>query len=71
MQTTGVCKELKLIIRIKQLECPQHVYEIVSTKGIANFGIGKNSQIYRTMFPTVQEVVSLLQVVLNENKTAE
>lgn len=71
MQTTGICKELKLIIRINQPECPQHVYDVVSTKGLVNFGIGKNSQIYRTMFPTVQEVVSLLQVILNENKTAE
>lgn len=68
MQTSSICKELKLIIRLHRPDCPHVVYNIVSTKGLVNFGIGKNSQIYRICFPTVQEAVSLLQVIQSENK---
>ena len=68
MQTNHICKELRLIIRVKSADRPQTVYPIISSKGILNFGVGKNSQIYRACFPTVQEAVSLLQVILNENK---
>ena len=68
IQTNHICKELRLIIRVKCVDRPQTVYQIISSKGILNFGVGKNSQIYRLCFPSVQEATSLLQVVLNENK---
>ncbi len=71
VQTNHICKELRLIIRVKSADRPQTVYQIVSSKGILNFGVGKNSQIYRACFPSVQEAVSLLQVILNENKEQE
>lgn len=68
MQASKIVKELRLIIRLKTVDDPQIVYQIVASKGVFNFGIGKNSQIYRLCYPTVQEVVSLLQVIINQNK---
>lgn len=68
MQASKIVKELRLIIRLKTVDDPHIAYQIVASKGIFNMGIGKNSQIYRMCFPTVQEVVSLLQVIINQNK---
>lgn len=68
MQTNHLIKELRLIIRLKTVDDPHIAYQIVASKGIFNMGIGKNSQIYRLCYPTVQEVVSLLQVIINQNK---
>lgn len=62
--------ELRLIIRLKTVDDPQIAYQIVASKGIFSMAISKNSQIYRLCFPTVQEVVSLLQVIINQNKEA-
>lgn len=70
-QTNHICKEMRLIIRMNSVDNPHIAYQIVASKGIFNFGIGKNSIIYRTCFPTVQEVVSLLQVILQKNKESE
>lgn len=66
-QTNQICKELRLIIRMNSVDNPHITYQIVASKSIFNFGIGKNSIIYRTCFPTVQEVISLLQVILQQN----
>lgn len=68
MQTSKIIKELRLIIRLKTVDNPQIVYQIVASKGVFNMGIGKNSQVYRICYPTVQEAVSLLQVIINQNK---
>ena len=70
-QTNPICKELRLIIRMNSVDKPHVAYQIVASKGIFNLGIGKNSVIYRTCFPTVQEVISLLQVILQQNKDSE
>lgn len=68
MQASKIVKELRLIIRLKTVDEPQIVYQVVASKGVFNLGIGKNSQIYRLCYPTVQEAVSLLQVIINQNK---
>lgn len=70
-QTNHICKELRLIIRMNSTDNPHIAYQIVASKGIFNLGIGKNSVIYRTCFPTVQEVISLLQVILKQNKESQ
>lgn len=68
-QVSHKCNELRLIIRLKTANRPQVVYEIIGSKGFMNFGIHKNSKVYRNCFPAVQEAVSLLQVIIDKNKS--
>ncbi|MDE6000956.1 MAG: hypothetical protein K2G96_01325 [Clostridia bacterium] len=68
-QVSHKCNELRLIIRLKSADKPQVVYNIIGSKGFMNFGIHKNSKVYRNCFPAVQEAVSLLQVIIDKNKS--
>lgn len=68
-QVSHKCNELRLIIRLKSADRPQVVYNIIGSKGFMNFGIHKNSKVYRNCFPAVQEAVSLLQVIIDKNKS--
>lgn len=65
-QSEGDCKELKLIIRLKSYENPQIVYDIISNTTLG-IGISKSSKAYRDCISTMQEVVSFLEVVKNDN----
>lgn len=65
-ETNGMCKELKLIIRLKRYDTSQVVYEIISNTSF-NIGINKSTQPYKQCISTLQEVVSFLEVVKNEN----
>lgn len=64
--TQGKCHDLKLIIRLKKLEKPQIVYNLIQ-KTFMNFGLIKISDCYRQTIKTMQEVVSFLEVIKNEN----
>ena len=64
--TQGKCHDLKLIIRLKKLEKPQIVYNLIQ-KTFMNFGLIKTSDCYRQTIKTMQEVVSFLEVIKNEN----
>ncbi len=70
-QVSHKCNELRLIIRIKSADRPQVVYNIIGSRGFMNFGIYKNSKVYRSCFPSVQEAVSLMQVIIDKNKQQE
>ena len=63
-ETTGQVKDLRLIIRLKNMQKPQVCYDIVSS----SIGIVKTSGVYRECVKTLQEATSLLEVILNENK---
>lgn len=63
--TQGKCHDLKLIIRLKKLEKPQIVYNLIQ-KTFMNFGLIKTSDCYRQTIKTMQEVVSFLEVIKNE-----
>lgn len=65
-ETTGVCKDLKLIIRLNRFDISQVCYEIIS-KTVFNTGISKSNQTYRDCINTLQEVVSFLEVIKNAN----
>lgn len=65
-ETNGMCKELKLIIRLKRYDVSQVCYEIISDTCF-NAGINKSSAIYKECISTLQEVVSFLEVIKNEN----
>lgn len=69
-ETTGQCRDLKLIIRLKKYDCPQIVYEIIGNT-VFNFGVNKNSSVYHDCISTLQEAVSFLEVVKNENETSK
>lgn len=65
-ETNGMCKELKLIIRINSYETPQIVYNIIENT-IFNAGLNKSSNQYKSCITTLQEVASFLEIVKNEN----
>ena len=66
-ESNGLCKELKLIIRLNSYETPQIVYNIISNTTF-NAGINKSTSQYKSCVATLQEVGSFLEVVKNENK---
>ena len=59
------CNQLKLIIRLKDFECPEIVITYVN-----NGDFDKNSSMYRNMKNNIQSVCSMLEYMLNE-KTLE
>ena len=59
------CNQLKLIIRLKDFECPEIVITYVD-----NFDCDKNDSIYKDMKNNIQSVCSMLEYILNE-KTLE
>lgn len=65
-ETIGNCKDLKLIIRIKSLTTPQVAYEIISNY-MAGMGLNKSAPLYRGCISSLQEVISFLEVVKNNN----
>lgn len=67
-ETNGMCKDLKLIIRLKRYDISQVCYEIISNTNF-NIGINKSTPVYKQCVNTLQEVVSFLEVVKNENST--
>ena len=68
-ETGGNCKDLKLIIRIKNLTTPHIAYEIISNY-MLGMGVSKNSALYRECMSALQEVISFFEVVKNENAKA-
>ena len=66
-ETEGKCKDLRLIIRINKIDIPHIGYEIIENTPF-NMGIVKSSKQYKTCITSLQEVVSFLEVLLNENK---
>lgn len=66
-QTTGMCKELRLIIRLKRYDNSQITYDLISNTFLG-MGINKSTQTYKECISTLQNVVSFLEVVKSENK---
>ena len=64
------CKQLRLIIRVNNIDRPQIVYELMEG---TLFGVGlvKTSKQYMAIIESLQEVTSFLEVVMNENKKKE
>lgn len=69
-ETSGNCKDLKLIIRVKDLSKPQVAYDVI-THYMAGMGLSKSSPLYRDCMNTLQEVISFLEVVKNDNLQIE
>ncbi len=59
-----IYKDLSLIIKLNKINKPQIKYDI-----IFNTGINKSSKTYKDCVSTLQEFVSFLDVVKNQNKT--
>lgn len=68
-EANGNCKDLKLIIRIKNLSTPQVVYDIL-TNYMAGIGVDKTAPLYRQCITSLQEAISFLEVIKNNNLTS-
>lgn len=56
------CNQLKLILRVKDFNCPEIVITYVN-----DLDVDKNSSIYRNMKSNLQSVCSMLEYMLNEH----
>ena len=65
-ETSGNCKDLKLIIRLDKIDNSQVVYDVVSDTAM-NIGISKSTKVYQKCVKSMQEVVSFLEVIKNRN----
>lgn len=65
-ESKGMIRDLRIIIRFKSIVQPQIAYNLIS-KTILNMGVAKTSPVYRAISPTMQELISLLEVIKNEN----
>ena len=68
--TNNVARELKLIIRLNRFDNSQIVYGLIENTAM-NVGLGKNTEAYRKIISSLQEFVSFLEVVKNDNKTTK
>lgn len=66
-ETNDMCKDLKLIIRLKRYNTSQVSYNIIFDT-IFNTGLNKSTYAYKQCISTLQEVVSFLEVIKNENQ---
>lgn len=66
-QTTGMCKELKLMIRLKRYDNSQITYNLISNTYLS-MGINKSTETYKECISSLQNIVSFLEVVINENR---
>lgn len=66
-ETNGMCKDLKLIIRLNSYENAQIVYNIISNTAF-NMGLNKSADQYRKCVSSLQELVSFLEVIKCENR---
>lgn len=69
-ESNGNCKDLKLIIRIKNFSTPQVVYDILSNY-MAGIGVDKTAPLYRQCNASLQEVMSFLEVIKNNNSSSD
>ncbi len=66
-ETNGMCKELRLIIRLNRLNSPHLVYSIIENTSL-NIGLNKSSDNYKNCILSLQEAVSLLEIIINSTK---
>lgn len=67
-ETSGMCREMRLIIRLKRYDISQITYEIIN-KTLLNYAVNKSSSKYKQCISTMQEALSFLEVIKNENLT--
>lgn len=63
-ETKGVCRDLRLIIRFRNINFAQINYDIVNT----SIGIVKSSGVYRDCIKTLQQAISFLEAIIEKNK---
>lgn len=68
-QTSGHCKDLRLIMRLTRPNSPQVAYDVLP-RTFMNIGIHKNSRAYRDCIASLQEMVSFFEVIKNQNEKA-
>lgn len=64
------CQEMKIILRFKSYSKPQAEYILISNS-LYKFDVAKNSDVYRVIKGDLQQTVSYLEMIMNENKTEQ
>ena len=65
-ETSGQCKDLRLIMRLTNPNHPHVAYDVLP-RTFMNIGIHKNSKAYRDCMASLQEMVSFFEVIKNQN----
>ena len=68
-ETSGQCKDLRLIMRLTNPDNPHIAYDVLP-RTMFNMGIHKNSKAYRDCLASLQKMVSFFEVIKNENEKA-
>lgn len=63
---SNMCKELKLIIGLNKYDIPQVSYEVIFNLDYYG-GINKATTMYKECIRTLQEAISLFDVIINKN----
>lgn len=66
-ETSGQCKDLRLIMRLTNPNHPHVAYDVLP-RTFLNIGIHKNSKAYRDCMASLQELVSFFEVIKNQNE---
>lgn len=66
--TSGHCKDLRLIMRLKSANTPHVAYDVLP-RTFMNIGINKDSKVYRDCLASLQEMVSFFEVIKNQNES--
>ncbi len=64
-------RDLKLIIKLKDINCPYIEYELIGVKyfqGTVMRSVSQNSAIFRNCISDLQKVVSYLDLIISENQ---
>lgn len=67
-ESAGNCRQLKLIIKLKEYSRPQIVYTFIDNPNLGLIGLSETSKIYQACVKSIQEISSFLEVLKNENK---
>ena len=68
-ETSGQCKDLRLIMRLTNPDNPHIAYDVLP-RTMFNIGIHKNSKAYRDCLASLQKMASFFEVIKNENEKA-
>ena len=66
--TSGHCKDLRLIMRLKSATSPHVAYDVLP-RTFMNIGINKDSKVYRDCLDSLQQMVSFFEVIKNKNES--
>ena len=67
-ESAGNCKQLKLIIKIKEYSKPHIIYTFIDNPNLGLIGLSETSRVYQSCVKSIQEISAFLEILKNENK---